>query len=518
MTKTGFVTLVGAGPGDPGLLTLAGKRALERAEVVLYDRLVGDRVLALVPDGALAIDVGKRSGEHPVPQDEINTLIVRHAEAGKRVVRLKGGDPYLFGRGAEELEQVREREIPFRVIPGVTSAVAVPAYAGIPVTHRDFSSSLHILTGHAKAGSAPDIPYRELARLGGTLVFLMGLAAAADICGGLVAAGMSGDTPAAAIENGTRPDQRALTATLDTLPDEARRRGLSSPALLVIGDVCSLAEKFDWSAHLPLWGKRALTASSTTTASRLAEGLRDLGCAVDEFHAISRERTSPPDDFWRSLAGYTWIVLTSPFGAEAFLDGLRDKAIDIRGLAGARFAAVGARTAETLAARAGLFADMVPAVHSGKALGDELAGRLSADDRVLLFRAEAGDRELADVLRRRGAAVDDVSAYATTPNRPDESILDRARRGGYDAVAFTSASSAAALAGALDRETAAGIPAYCIGDMTAAAAAEFGVRGKTAPEASIPAMVRMIAEDLERAGPTHGERDRRNAPRDERIG
>lgn len=495
MTKTGFVTLVGAGPGDPGLLTLAGKHALENAEVVLYDRLVGDRVLSLIPGDALAVDVGKRSGDHPVPQHEINALIVRHAEAGKRVVRLKGGDPYLFGRGAEELELLHERGIPFRVVPGVTSAVAVPAYAGIPVTHRDFSSSLHILTGHGKGGSAPDIPYAELARVGGTLVFLMGLAAAREICGGLVTAGMPPDTPAAVVENGTRPDQRRLIATLRTLPDEAARQGFASPALLVVGRVCALADKFDWTTCLPLWGKNVLTVSSMTTASRLATGLREQGCAVDEFHAVVQRPNPLPNGFWRTLREYAWIVLTSPFGVETFVDGLRTASIDARTLAAAKFAAVGPRTAETLAERTGIFADFVPTAYNGRTLADELAGVLAPDDRALLFRAEAGNKEVTDILRRRGAAFDDVAAYTTSPNIPDESVLDKARRGGYDAVAFTSASTVGAFADALGAD-AAGIPAYCIGEMTAAAATERGMRATVAPEASIPAMVRMIVERI----------------------
>ncbi|MDR0234077.1 MAG: uroporphyrinogen-III C-methyltransferase [Zoogloeaceae bacterium] len=252
MAEKGLVILVGAGPGDLGLLTLAGKAAIESADVVLYDRLVGSEILELIPEDAIKVNVGKNKGWHLIPQDEITQLILRHARKGRTVVRLKGGDPYLFGRGAEELEQVAKEGIPFRVIPGVTSAVAVPAYAGIPVTHREYASSLHILTGHGKDGNPPDIPYAELAKLRGTLVFLMGLSSADKICGGLISAGLPAETPAALIENGTRRNQRQVLATLASLPELAEAVAIASPALLVVGDVCKLAQTFDWSAHLHL--------------------------------------------------------------------------------------------------------------------------------------------------------------------------------------------------------------------------------------------------------------------------
>ena len=246
MAETGSVILVGAGPGDPGLLTLAGKAAIESADVVLYDRLVSAEILSLMPAAAMKVNVGKNKGQHPVSQDEIKQLILRYAREGKTVVRLKGGDPYLFGRGAEELEAVAREGIPFRVIPGVTSALAVPAYAGIPVTHREYASSLHIMTGHGKEGSHPDIPYAELVRLKGTLVFLMGLSEVGSICGNLILAGLSADTPAALIENGTRSSQRRILATLAALPGQAEAAAIVSPALLVVGKVCELAPVLDW--------------------------------------------------------------------------------------------------------------------------------------------------------------------------------------------------------------------------------------------------------------------------------
>ncbi len=493
MGKNGHVTLVGAGPGDPGLLTLAGKAAIEKAEVILYDRLVGTGILAMMPASAEKIDVGKNKGNHPTPQAEINRLIADYALAGKNVVRLKGGDPYLFGRGAEELERLVPLGIRFTVVPGITSAIAAPACAGIPVTHRDYSSSLHILTGHGKENSPPDIPYNELARLGGTLVFLMGLSTAGDICAGLIAAGLPADTPAALIENGTRPNQRRLDGTVENLPRRAKENAIASPAVLVIGKVCALAEQFDWMARLPLWGKRILSVSSQTTGGRLAAALRAEGCQVDEHAGIILEPIAPPAPFWRELCRYGWIAFTSRFGVECFFDGLFANKRDIREIAHARFAAVGSQTARELSQH-GLAADFVPEDFNGKSLGDGLARLIGRDAKVLLFRAEAGGADLPDGLRNAGIAFDDVPAYRTIENRLDPETRGKVEAGGYDAVTFTSASAAEAFAESLAGCDFSRITAYCIGETTAAAARRRGMRTTTSPEATIEAMARMIVE------------------------
>ena len=248
----GMVTLVGAGPGDPGLLTVKGRQALEQAQVVVYDRLVGPEILALIPAQAEAIDVGKRASHHPVPQEQISRILLEKAQQGKRVVRLKGGDPFLFGRGGEELELLSEHHIPFQEVPGITSAIAAPAYAGIPVTHRDWASSLHIVTGHQRAGKELTIDFEALVRAGGTLVFLMGVSALEAICRGLLDAGMDPATPVAVVERGTTPEQRRVSAPLGQLSQAARQAAVESPAVIVVGGVCSLAEDFDWYDSLPL--------------------------------------------------------------------------------------------------------------------------------------------------------------------------------------------------------------------------------------------------------------------------
>ena len=251
----GKVILVGAGPGDGGLITVKGLEALKSADVVVYDRLVGREILDMMPENAEKIDVGKASSNHKVPQNEINEILLNKALEGKTVVRLKGGDPFVFGRGGEELELLAERGVAFEVIPGVTSAVAAAAYAGIPVTHRDYASSLHIITGHAREGKELDIDFDALVRAGGTLVFLMGVASMPRIVDGLLKAGMPGDTPAAMVEKGTRPDQRRCDATLATLPRRAAEMKIASPAIIIVGGVCALAESLSWTDRLPLRGQ-----------------------------------------------------------------------------------------------------------------------------------------------------------------------------------------------------------------------------------------------------------------------
>lgn len=241
-----MVTLVGAGPGGRELLTLAGAEALRAAEVVVYDRLVGEDILALIPESAERVDVGKENSRHPVPQNEINALLVQYAQGGRNVVRLKGGDSFLFGRGGEECAYLKANGIPFRVIPGVTSALAAPAYAGIPVTHRDYCSSVHIITAHARRNGPLRIDYEGLVRLGGTLVFLMGVTALPELCAGLLAAGLPADTPAAVVENGTRPNQRKAVCTVAALPERAKAMALQSPAVIVVGGVCALSDTLDW--------------------------------------------------------------------------------------------------------------------------------------------------------------------------------------------------------------------------------------------------------------------------------
>lgn len=254
----GKVWLVGAGPGDIGLFTLKGEAVLQQADVVVYDSLVGEGVLARIPEHARLINVGKRASHHTMVQEDINKVLLEEAQKGNKVVRLKGGDPFLFGRGGEELELLSENGISYEIVPGVTSPISVPAYNGIPVTHRDFCSSVHIITGHKRAGKEYDIDFRALVDTKGTLVFLMGVSALPDICAGLMNAGMDKNMPAAILQKGTTAGQKRIVATVSTLEEEVKRQGIETPAIIVVGKVCTLAEKFGWYEELPLAGWKVL--------------------------------------------------------------------------------------------------------------------------------------------------------------------------------------------------------------------------------------------------------------------
>ena len=275
--KVGKVWLVGAGPGDAGLFTLKGREVLKKAEVVVYDSLVGQGVLTQIPDSARRIYVGKRADKHTVPQEQINEILLEEAKKGYRVVRLKGGDPFLFGRGGEELELLTENQIPYEVVPGVTSPLAVPAYNGIPVTHRDFCSSLHIITGHRRAGQEYDIDFEALVRTKGTLVFLMGVASLGDICRGLLDAGMDPAMPAAVLQKGTTAGQKRIVSDIENLPEEAARQGVETPAVIIVGKVCALADTFAWYEKLPLAGWKVLVTRPKNRSSRTSELLREKG-------------------------------------------------------------------------------------------------------------------------------------------------------------------------------------------------------------------------------------------------
>jgi len=487
---TGKVTLVGAGPGDGGLMTINGRRALESAQVVLADRLVGPGILSLIPPSAEIIQVGKESGRHPVPQQEINALILEKARAGLNVVRLKGGDPYLFGRGAEELEAVAAAGIPFGVVPGVSASLAVPSYAGIPVTHREHSSSVHILTGHAKAGHTPDIDYKSLVRLGGTLVFMMGFEALDSILDGLRAAGLSPETPAALIQEGTLPTQRKLVATAATLFQRAEEAGMAPPAVLVVGAVCALSQSLDWFSALPLSGKRVLVTRPQSADSRLADMLEALGCEAIRFPCIQLVPI-PGGTLPQGLEDYHWIVFTSAFGVDMFFSLLRREGRDIRSLTGQSFAAIGSATAAALERR-GVLVDYMPPVYDAAHLAEGLADNMLPGQKALLFRAGMGTRELPRILEEHGISYLDHAAYDTLYHNPAfPRIVRLLREGVVDYVTFTSASTVRGFVEAVGAEAASNrkFTALCIGQQTAAEAEAAGMTVLISPEATIDSMV-----------------------------
>lgn len=487
----GRVTLVGAGPGDPGLLTQKGKKAIETAQVVVYDRLVSPEILALIPPTAKAIDVGKQANRHLVPQEEINQILLREALGGAHVVRLKGGDPFLFGRGGEELELLAQHHVPFQVVPGVTSALAVPAYGGIPVTHRDCCSSLHIVTGHQRAGKELDIDFAALVATKGTLVFLMGVAALPQICEGLLNAGMDPHTPAAIVERGTTPAQRRVSATLATLAQAAQEHQVVSPAISIVGGVCALADQFDWFDALPLKGRTFVVTRPAARQGTLAQGLRELGANVWEFPCIHTTPITPCEALTAALdrlENYQWVAFTSPVGVQVFFDALNAQGRDSRALGGVKLAAIGPGTAAALK-KYGLTADYVPEVYNAQALGQGLP----ATGKVLLARAAEGSPLLPQALAERGIPYEDIAIYTTQYHNPRSPQLRQALENGeLSYVTFTSASTVKGFVSSVGEDAPLGnITGLCIGHQTAQEAQRYGIPVRIAQEATIPGLLRL---------------------------
>ena len=494
----GKVWLVGAGPGDAGLFTLRGQEVLQRADVVVYDALVGQGVLTMIPDTARLIFAGKRAGNHFLRQEETNRVLLEEALAGNRVLRLKGGDPFLFGRGGEELELLAEHGVPFEIVPGITSAIAVPAYNGIPVTHRDFCSSVHIITGHRRSDHSYDIDFEALVRTKGTLVFLMGIAALPEICSGLLSAGMDPDMPAAVLEKGTTAAQRRISATVGTLEAVCSSTQVQTPAIIVVGKVCSAADTFSWFEKRPLAGVRVLLTRPRELVSSLSDMLRQRGAEVLELPAIRTEPVSDDAPLRKALAtladnGYDWLVFTSPTGVRVFFRKLMEVG-DIRSLGSVRIAAIGQGTEKALRSF-GLRPDFLPSVYDGKTLGAELAKVCVPGSRLLIPRAALGNPELTEELIRGGLTVTDIPTYDTLYETSrvlnEKSLLEN---GGIDFAVFTSASTVRGFAASAKGADLSGVRAVCIGRQTESAARALGMRTWTAREATLEALAKRVEE------------------------
>jgi uroporphyrinogen III methyltransferase/synthase len=427
------VYLVGAGPGDPGLLTVRGAEVLARAEVIVYDRLVHPSLLDRAPADAERVYAGKAPGEAEMNQDDINALLVEHGRAGQTVVRLKGGDPFVFGRGGEEAEALAAAGVLFEVVPGITSAIGAPAYAGIPVTHRGVSTHFTVVTGHEDpAKGTADVDWDAVARTGGTLVILMGAGRLGEIASRLMDGGLAPDTPVAAVRNGARPDQETVRATLATIGDA----GVQAPAAIVVGDVAALDLR--WFESRPLFGRSVVVTRAREQASELRQRLEALGAEVIELPAIAIE---PLDFEVPPLDRHAWLVFTSANGVTAFLErGLAPAGVDARALAGVRIAAIGPGTAAALA-RNGLRADLVPERFVAESLLDAFPPPNANGERVLLARAERARDALPTGLSQRGYEVDVLPVYRTVAARPDPAVVERVRRGEVDALTFTSSST-----------------------------------------------------------------------------
>ncbi len=450
---SGKVYLVGAGPGDPGLLTQRGAACLGRAQVVVYDFLANPELLALAPPEAERIYVGKKGGQHTMSQEEINRLLCELAAAGKTVVRLKGGDPFVFGRGGEEASALGQRGLAFEVVPGVTSAIAAPAYAGIPVTDRRATTEVAFVTGHedpTKPGST--INWASLAGLG-TVVFLMGVKNLPHICRQLMAHGKAPDTPAAVVRWGTTPRQQTVRGTLADLPDKVRQEGIKPPAITVVGKVVDLRDQLAWFEHLPLFGRRVLVTRTREQASRLSARLKDLGAEVLEIPTIKVQPPADPAPLAEACANievYDWLVFTSPNGVKAFFAALEAAGKDCRALHGAKLAAIGPATGQALARR-GVRPEVVAKTFVAEGLLEALGAHDLAGARVLLPRAAQAREVLPQTLASRGAQVEVVAAYETVAPPESAQALALALEQGLDAVTFTSSSTVANLLALLDQ-------------------------------------------------------------------
>jgi uroporphyrinogen III methyltransferase/synthase len=430
----GTVYLVGAGPGDPGLLTVRAAELIARADVILHDRLIPAGALARARPDAELVFVGKQGGGAQVPQSEINQLLLDRARAGKEVVRLKGGDPFVFGRGGEEALLCVEAGVPFEVVPGVTAGVAAPAYAGIPVTHRDLASGVAFVTGHedpAKPDSSLDWP--ALAAFPGTLVFYMGVRALPRIAQQLIAGGRAAEEPVAVVERGTLPGQRTLLATLGDVAARAAAERIRAPAITLVGPVAALREQLAWLERRPLHGRSVAVTRARPQASALAARLRDLGAHVIEAPAI---RIRPLETPLPDLSAFDLLCVTSPNGAQALFDRLAAGGLDARALAGTTIAAIGPGTAGALAEH-GIRADVVPDRAVAEGLVDALKG--TEIGRALIVRGREGRDVLPDALRDRGAAVDVLALYETVAEPLDADTATAAAAADY--VTFTSAST-----------------------------------------------------------------------------
>ncbi|MCU1352997.1 MAG: uroporphyrinogen-III synthase/uroporphyrinogen-III C-methyltransferase [Acidimicrobiales bacterium] len=486
------VHLVGAGPGDPGLITRRGAALLAVADVVVHDRLSAVELLDLAPAHAERIDVGKAPGRARRSQEEINELLVERGRQGQTVVRLKGGDPFVFARGGEEAAALAAASVPFEVVPGITSALAVPAAAGIPVTLRYSSTSFTVVTGHEDPSrGAGTVDWEAIARVGGTIVILMGVGRWPHIADRLMAGGVAADTPAAAVRWGTRPEQHTTRATLATLGDHP----LAAPSVIVVGAVAG--EDLGWFEGRPLFGRRIVVTRSRAQASALVARLQDLGAATVELPAV--EVADPTDGgaglraALADLAAVDWLVLTSPNGVERTIAEI----LDLRQLGGVRLAVVGTATAEALA-RHRLVADLVPERFVAEALVEAFPDVPAAGGRVLLAQAAAARDVVAAGLRAKGWEVVVAEAYRTIA--PEPTAADLAAVEGADAVTFTSSSTVTGFCAAVGVERVPPVVA-CIGPVTAATARAAGLHVDVeAVEHSIDGLVDALVAHLGRPG------------------
>ncbi len=503
--KVGKVYLVGAGPGDPGLITVRGKELLERAEVVVYDYLASTKLLRHVPETAEKIYVGKKGdGHHTRSQEEINQILVDHTQAGKMVVRLKGGDPFIFGRGGEEIEEIQAVNIPFEVVPGVTSATAAATYAGIPITHRDYTASVAFVTGHENPNKKEsNINWADLATGAGTLVIYMGIKNLSIIVDNLVKNGRSPETPVAVVRWASTPKQHSVVGTLGTIAEVVAEAGIKAPALIIVGDVVKLRDTIDWYERRPLFGRKIVVTRTREQASQLVHQLDELGADCIECPTINIKPIAEPvelDNAFERLDEFHWILFTSLNGVRYFFERLYEKGLDARDLKGPEIAVVGKATADLLH-QYGINADLIPSVFTGEGLAESLLDQGIEGRSILIPRALEAREILPGILRGAGAQVTVAPVYVTTPPvEGKEDMRTALSEGNIDMITFTSSSTVTNFLKMLDVENQeeltglfAGVKIAVIGPITAKTVTDNGLTVDVMPEEhTIPAMIEAI--------------------------
>lgn len=506
--KEGRVYLIGAGPGDPKLLTLRGKECIQEADVIIYDYLANDQLLDHARPGAEIIYAGKRRGNRAISQGEINEMMVDRASRGLMVARLKGGDPFIFGRGGEEAMALAEAGIPFEVVPGVTSASGVPAYAGIPLTHRDYSAMVILTTGHEDPSKPhSDIPWENISPGRGTLVFFMGITNLKGVVANLVKHGRDSKTPVAIICWGTRPEQETVVGDLEDIVGKIQERHLALPGMIVVGEVVRLREKLNWFETRPLFGRRILVTRPEEQASDFSAELLRYGAEPVEFPTI---RVVPPED-WTDLnraisriGSYDWIIFTSVNGVRFFKERLWAAGKDVRALNGAKVCTIGPRTAEAVC-QLGIIPDLIPKIYQAEGIVEEMEGLGIRGKRILLPRAQQAREVLPEALRGMGAQVDVVPAYKSVKPTQD---LDRIRKylkeKKISVITFTSSSTVNNFVEMFDSQERAslmeGVVVASIGPITAKMVQGCGMTNHIMPkEYTIPALAQAIADYFKRS-------------------
>ena len=500
MAKIGTVYLVGAGPGDPGLITVRGLNALHRADVVVYDRLAPAELLDNTREDAELISAAKAPGSVALSQSEINDLLVTRALLGQNVCRLKGGDPFVFGRGGEEAIALADAGVPFVVIPGITSAIGAASYAGIPVTHRGIASSVTVVTGsefEKPSQAQASANWQGIANTNGTIVVLMGASRMSEIASELIMCGRSPNEPAAAIHRGTSTTQQTVVGTLSDIDSKVNLAGLGAPIAMIVGDVVNLRDTVRWFDNRPLFGKRVLVTRARSQASRLASGLTALGAIVVECPAIKSVAVKNTDDLDASLCGlseYEWVAFASPNGVNQVFERLNTLGMDARSFHGCKVAAVGPTTVKALEQR-GIVTDLTPDTYTAEGLVDKFRSVGVAPKSALVFKSDIGRETLPEGLRRLGAEVTEVAAYRTVLAEDSADVAVRAFDDGIDVVTFTSSSTVKNLRRLLDGNVTPinNCVVACMGPVTASTAQSIGLRVDIIPqEQSISGLVSAI--------------------------